>query len=241
MLCLGLATLIPCAAGAQVPQRFENLQVLPTDIPRDTLVEIMRGFSFALGVRCEYCHVQVRQDTAERMLFKADDKTAKKTARFMMRMTRDLNTNLLAQLPDRSDPPVRVQCVTCHRGSPSPRPLDEVLEGTIAELGVDSAVARYRRLRAETMHLGRYNFGEWSINELASRLGAQGKTAEAIAMLELNQEFYPRSASIDLALARLHERRGERDKAIGRYRAVLTKQPDNRTAARRLAELGTTP
>jgi tetratricopeptide (TPR) repeat protein len=232
---------LPTAAVAQVPQRFENLQVLPKDIPRDTLIQVMRGFSFALGVRCEYCHVQVREDTVDQLVFKADDKTAKQTARFMMRMTRDLNTNVLAQLPNRSDPPVRVQCVTCHRGSASPRPLDELLERTIAEFGVDSAVARYRWLRGQTMHLGRYNFGEWSMNELARRLGEQGKTGEAIAMLELNQEFYPRSASIDFQLAGLHERRGEPDRAVARYRAVLTKQPDNRAARRRLAELGVEP
>jgi photosynthetic reaction center cytochrome c subunit len=228
----------PLTAAAQVPQRFENLKVLPTDIPRDTLIQIMRGFSFALGVRCEHCHVQAKEDTAQRIVFKSDDKKEKRTARFMMRMVHDLNVNTLAQLPDRSNPPVRVQCVTCHRGSPVPQPLDVVLEQTIAEFGVDSAIARYRRLRTETMHLGRYNFGEWSTNELARRLGEQGKTAEAIAMLEMNQEFYPRSAAIDLMIAQLHERRGERDKAISRYRAGLVKEPENRLARRRLTELG---
>jgi hypothetical protein len=231
----------PTAVGAQIPQRFENLKVLPTDIPRDTLIQIMRGFSFALGVRCEYCHVQVKEDTAERFVFKSDDKKAKRTARFMMRMVRGLNDTTLAQLPDRSDPPVRVQCVTCHRGSASPQPLDVLLEQTIAKFGVDSAIARYRRLRAETMSLGRYNFGEWSINELARRLGEQGKTAEGMAMLEMNQEFYPASAAIDMQLGQLHERRGERDKAIARYRAALTKEPQNRLARRRLSELGEKP
>lgn len=236
-----LLAVIPCSIEAQIPQRFENLQILPKDIPRDTLLQIMRGFSFALGVRCEHCHVQVREDTAERMIFKADDKNEKETARFMMRMVRDLNANVLAQMPNRSTPPVRVQCVTCHRGSASPDPLDVVLEQAITEFGVDSAVARYRRLRAETMHLGRYNFGEWSINELARRLGERGQTAEAIAMLEMNQEFYPASPSIDLAIAQLHDRRGERDRAIARYRSVLTKQPQNRMARRRLTELGAAP
>ena len=235
-----LAT-VPTSLLAQIPQRFENLQVLPKDIPRDTLIQIMRGFSFALGVRCEHCHVQVREDTAERIVFKADDKKEKETARFMMRMVRDLNANVLTRLADRSNPPVRVQCVTCHRGSASPDPLDVVLEQTISEFGVDSAVARYKRLRAETMHLGRYNFGEWSINELARRLGERGETAQAIRILEMNQEFYPASSSIDLAIAQLHDQRGERDKAISRYRAVLTKQPQNRMARRRLTELGATP
>ena len=45
-----------CPAAAQIPEKFVNLQVLPKDLARDSLVQIMRGFSFALGVRCQHCH-----------------------------------------------------------------------------------------------------------------------------------------------------------------------------------------
>jgi tetratricopeptide (TPR) repeat protein len=224
-------------AAAQIPQTFENLQVLPKDIPRDSLVQTMRGFAFALGVRCTYCHVGEENAPLDRVNFKADDKAAKRKARFMLRMTDRLNAEILAPLPERSDPPVRVDCVTCHRGSPLPKTLDVVLAEVIEQHGADSAVARYRQLREQTMPLGRYNFGEWTLNELARTLGAREKTAEAIAMLELNAEFYPASAAIDLQLAELHRTRGERDKAIARYRSALTKQPNNPQARRRLAEL----
>ena len=44
------------AAGAQIPDKFENLQVLPKDIPKDQLVQTMRSFANALGVRCVHCH-----------------------------------------------------------------------------------------------------------------------------------------------------------------------------------------
>ena len=239
---LVLATL-PAVTRAQmqIPQRFENLQVLPKDIPRDTLIQIMRAFSMGLGVRCTFCHVAVREDTTERLVFKSDDKAEKRDARVMIKMTREINASFLPQLPQRHDPPVRVQCVTCHRGSATPRTLDVVLEETIAKFGVDSAVARYRRLREETLPLGRYNFGEMTLSELARRLGEEGKTAEAIAMLELNQEFYPKSSAIDFQLGQLYERRGERDQAVARYRAALTKEPENRMARRRLMELGVNP
>ena len=42
---------------AQIPDEFQNLRVLPTDISRDSLLRVTRDFSFALGVRCQYCHV----------------------------------------------------------------------------------------------------------------------------------------------------------------------------------------
>jgi hypothetical protein len=40
------------AQGRFPPDSFTNLKVLPRDIPRDTLVNMMAGFTRALGVRC---------------------------------------------------------------------------------------------------------------------------------------------------------------------------------------------
>ena len=231
---------IACAGslGAQIPAKFENLQYFPKDIARDTLVNIMRGFSFALGVRCQYCHAGGDGISFVGVEFKSDDKATKRKARYMLRMADTINDRLLAALPDRSVPPVRVGCVTCHRGLSKPATLASTLTETIDGKGVDSAVAQYRRLRQNTLTLGKFDFGEWSMNELARTLAERGKTAEAIAMLELNQEFYPQSVEIDFILGELHRQRGEKDKAIARYRAVLQKDPNNTRAKQRLTELG---
>ncbi|HEX8692618.1 MAG TPA: c-type cytochrome [Longimicrobium sp.] len=225
---------------AQVPeQRPQNLKVLPRDIPRDSLIQIMRGISMSLGVRCQYCHVQRQPgpDGRESFDFASDDKPEKEKARFMMRMTRDLNTQTLAQLPDRRNPPVPVGCVTCHRGLPVPTTLDRVLMTALDSGGAPAAVARYRQLRQEQALSGRYDFGEWTVNELARRLAATGKAAEAAALLEMNSEFYPNSASIDVQLAEAYRALGQRDRAIARYRMALEKQPNNQQARRRLDEL----
>jgi tetratricopeptide (TPR) repeat protein len=231
---------LPGALEAQLPAKFENLQYFPKDIPRDTLVNIMRGFSFALGVRCQYCHAGGDGVSFEGVDFKSDDKATKRKARYMLHMADTINDRLLAALPDRSTPPVRVACVTCHRGLSKPATLASTLTATIETKGTDSAVAQYRRLRQNAMTQGTFDFGEWSMNELARTLSERGKTAEAIAMLELNQEFYPQAAEIDFMIAELHLQRGEKDKAITRYRAVLEKQPNNARAKQRLSELGAT-
>jgi hypothetical protein len=233
---LVLATAAP--AAAQVPERFENLKVLPRDIPRDSLIQIMRGFSMSLGVRCQYCHVQ-RQgaDGRETFDFKSDDKEPKDKARFMMRMTRDLNTQVLPRVPNRHDPPVGVGCVTCHRGLPIPTTLDRVLAAAIDSGGAPAAIARYRQLRQETMASGRYDFSENSVNELARRLAVQGKTAEAAALLEMNGEFYPQSGQVDFQLGEVYRMRGERDKALVRYRMAQQKDPNNPQIRRRIDEL----
>ena len=237
LVLLILLTAAPCAGGAQLPEKFENLQYFRKDIPRDTLVNIMRGFSFALGVRCQYCHAGGDGISFQGVDFKSDDKPAKRKARYMLRMADTINNRLLAALPDRSDPPIRVACVTCHRGLSKPATLASTLTATIESKGTDSAVAQYRRLRQNTITQGTFDFGEWSMNELARTLSEQGKTAEAIAMLELNQEFYPQAAEIDFMIAELHRQRGEKDLAITRYRAVLQKDPNNQRAKQRLTEL----
>src|SRR5687767_10125169 len=132
------------SAASQIPQKFENLQFFPRDTPRDSLLQVMRGFSFALGVRCQHCHTGGDGVSFEGVNFASDDKAAKRNARFMLRMVDSLNTTVLAALPERTKPPVVVECATCHRGLSKPTTLARTLAQTITEQGVDSAVARYR-------------------------------------------------------------------------------------------------
>lgn len=221
----------------QTPEPPKNLQVLPKDMPRDSVIQLMRGISMSLGVRCTYCHVDRDEGPGERMDFAVDEKPEKETARAMMRMTRAINAEYIARLPDRNDPPVSVACVTCHRGLPVPRTLGAVLSAAADSGGAQAAIARYRQLRGEEALLGRWDFGEGTLSDVARRLAAQGKTADAVALLEMSAGFHPNSAAVDVQLADLHRARGERDRAIVRYRMALEKDPDNRQARRRLDEL----
>jgi len=224
-------------AAAQIPEKFENLQFFPKDISRDALIQRMREFSFALGVRCQYCHEGGDGISFEGVVFKSDAKAAKKKAREMLRLTATLNDTLLPKIPERRTPPVQMDCVICHRGLPVPKTLAIELSGIIAEKGIPAAVARYRELREKTQLLGLFSFDEWTMNELARSLAVAGNTDAAIAMLELNAEFNPKSAAIDFQLGELHRKRGERDRAIARYRAALEKEPGFKQAQVRLDEL----
>ncbi|HET6231603.1 MAG TPA: c-type cytochrome [Longimicrobiaceae bacterium] len=244
LLALALCALPAAARAQQGPQRAPtNLQVLPKDIPHDSLIAIMRGFTNALGVRCSFCHVMGPDGGMEGADFAADTKPEKRNARVMLQMVRDINSQWLPKLPDRSTPPVGVGCITCHRGMPVPTTIDRVLGTTLDSAGATAAIARYRQLRTETMERGTYDFGEGPVSDVARRLAAQGKTADAAALLEMNSEFHPQSAAVDVQLGDVYRARGERDKAIVRYRMALEKQPNNQMARRRLDELtnGTQP
>jgi hypothetical protein len=238
LLIAGLS--LSATLAAQAPQaewKGENLQYFPKDISRAKLTQRMREFSFALSVRCQYCHSGGDGVSFEGVSFASDEKPAKVKARVMLRMLDQLNGSILPQLTARATPRVEVDCATCHRGLALPKSLQTTLYEVIEKDGIAAAVEKYRSLRQDTMTFGRYNFDEWEMNELARRLEEAGKTEAAIAMLELNGEFNPKSAAIDIMLGELHRARGERDKAIARYRAGLVKMPENRLAKQRLEEL----
>lgn len=241
-----LGTLAPTRLRAQVPggppEKFENLKVFPKDIPRDSLLGIMRGFTGALGVNCTYCHVTEPAPAGapgprERLRPASDDKQTKKTARFMIRMADSLNSVVLAALPERHSPAITISCATCHHGSPLPQTTQAMLAEAIEKGGLDSAMARYRRLRADMVN-GRYDFREGPINDVATTLAARGRAPDALRLLEMNQEFFPNSADVDLTMAEVYLKAGDRDKAITRFRAALVKRPNDQRVLRRLQELG---
>src|SRR6185295_12413409 len=101
---------VPSLATAQIPEKFENLQVLPKDISHEDLLGIMRGFTAALGVRCQFCHVERAAPPGAPpgpppTDFKSDSLAHKQMARFMLRMVDTLNHVVLLRLPNRDDPP----------------------------------------------------------------------------------------------------------------------------------------
>jgi hypothetical protein len=227
---------VSTAPSAQIPTTFQNLQHYPKDISRDELILQMRQFSFALGVRCQYCHAGGDGISFDGVKFESDEKIPKVKARQMLQMVNEINTKVLAGISPRVDPPVRIACVTCHRGSPVPRTLEDELMRVITANGAEAAAARYRELR-QNAHLGRYNFGEITVTELARRLYQEKNADAAITMLKLNAEFYPKSADIDVMLGELLLEKGDRDAAIASFRAALEKQPANARAKQRLEEL----
>jgi hypothetical protein len=103
--------------GPQPPPK--NLQVLPKDMTRQQVTQIMRGFTRGLGVRCPYCHVGEEGADLSTFDFASDEKPTKKTARVMLKMAMGVNEEL-ASVGDKPAGEARVTCYTCHRGATKP-------------------------------------------------------------------------------------------------------------------------
>ncbi len=99
-----------------------NLKILPKDISEEKLHDIMRNYSRALGVRCNYCHVATAVPGQEhpKWDFASDDKKEKNVAREMMIMTAAINADHLGKIKTMGDPLEQIQCVTCHMGRTTP-------------------------------------------------------------------------------------------------------------------------
>src|SRR6516165_9539741 len=106
------------APTAQPPWKAKNLKFFPADITRDALTQRMREFAFALDVRCQYCHAGGNGVTLDGVDFASDEKPTKLKARAMLKMTEQINKNLLTEVPSRAEPRVEVNCATCHHGLP---------------------------------------------------------------------------------------------------------------------------
>ena len=84
-------------------------------------MNVMRGFTEALGVKCEFCH---NTDN-----FASDEKIQKRTARVMIKMAANIDENYLV------GPQIeKVTCFTCHRGSSVPKIGCGKVNSTIAEI-----------------------------------------------------------------------------------------------------------
>ena len=105
----------PTPATAQIPDKFENLQLLPKDTSRMDLINTMKDITFALGTRCWYCH-DGEGDDLSTFNFAADVKPTKAAARTMMKMVHEINSKYISKV----DPDHKVTCYTCHRGKVEP-------------------------------------------------------------------------------------------------------------------------
>jgi len=248
MAAMAVLILFTRPARAQIPERFTNLEVLPKDVPRQELVQTMRDWATALGVRCAHCHHGGNPDTLEGVDFASDAKWEKRTARSMLRMVRALQADYLGKIesaPTRTDgptpAPVTVACITCHRGLARPETLDAVLDRVLRAEGPDAAVLKYKELRSQYLGRGSYDFSERPVNGLAERLMREKRNLEAALLLEASAEFNPEAAWLQHLLGEARLAEGDRARALAAFTRALALSPQNSLTRKKLEQVKAMP
>lgn len=99
-----------------------NLQVLPKTLTGEQVHEIMHKWEAELGTECSTCHAtdpnRKLPNGRPALNFADDSKEEKKTARLMVNMVEEINTQYVGKIDSSGLP---VSCGTCHRGHLDPQ------------------------------------------------------------------------------------------------------------------------
>lgn len=123
---LGLVSVVVLGAMASMTppapkdEGFKNLKVLPKNISKDKLHDVMEEWEHSLGVHCNFCHA--RNEETKKMDWASDAKPEKEMAREMFRMTVKINQKYFHAKKDSLGMVMMtgVNCNTCHNGNAHP-------------------------------------------------------------------------------------------------------------------------
>lgn len=242
ILAVVLSTAAAMPASAQFPPDHpKNLKVLPMDIPVRSLLDTMRTFTGALGVRCSFCHVGKEGEPLSSYDFAADDKPEKTKARVMMRMVKAIDGEYLTQLASHTQPPVVVTCMTCHRGVSVPRPLDQAVLAAYDSGGVESAEAKYTALRERYYGRASYDFSDAALAAVSQSLISRGKASDAARFSLLNTRLSPNSVFAFRQASEAQLAAGDTSGAVASLQRALAINPNDQQVKRSLDRLKKAP
>jgi hypothetical protein len=244
---LALATLLlsasaaiaqqPPAAGQRAggPPPMSNLQIFPKDAPREQVLATMQAIAQSLGVACNYCHVQ--EGRGGRNDFASDEKAPKKAARGMMLLAREINSKLPEAVGKSADATTRVGCATCHRGVPIPKQIADIVTDAAATGGAQAGLAKYKEMRTQFYGGQSYDFSEGSLILIAQRANTAKKADDALAYLNANLEYFPKSARTYVTIAQVKNANGDKPGAIAALEKAVELDPNNAQAKAQLETL----
>ena len=221
------------AAPPQPP--MTNLQIIPKETPRAQVIATMQGITAALGVQCNYCHVQ--EGRGGRNDFASDEKAPKKAARGMILLMRDINEKLPAAVGKGADGLTRVGCATCHRGVPIPKQLTDIVTDAAGTGGATAGLTKFKELRTQFYGGQSYDFSEASLIAIAQRANTANKADDARAYLNANLEYYPKSARTYVTMAAVKNAKGDKPGAIAALEKAVELDPNNAQAKTQLENL----
>ena len=222
------------------PDSLENVQVIPKNTSPMVVWGTMRNIAFGLGVTCTFCHVGEEGAPLEQLDFPNDQKRNKLVARQMMRLVQQVNARL-DTIPSRPTPTAVVTCATCHRGVSRPVPLSQIVAEAATAAGADSAIRLYRSLRERYYGRDSYDFGESSLNTAAFRTARAGKTDVGLALLLVNEQFYPNAAGLSITRGNISLMRSDTTAAAAAFREAIRRDPSNDEARGRLKDIAREP
>jgi photosynthetic reaction center cytochrome c subunit len=217
------------------PENPTNLKVLPKDMGGQRLQPVMVGFSNALGVRCTHCHKGVEGSPLSTYDFASDENPNKDRAREMLRMLKDINTDLEKIQPS-GDKRVNMWCNTCHNGRARPMTLGDELGEQYRKNGIEAALERYADLKQRYYGKAAYDFSENALNAFGYTV-LESDAPGAIEVFKLNAFEYPQSSNVWDSLAEAYMKFGDKASAQRYYEKAIARDPNAENAKQMLKKI----
>src|SRR5260370_5164151 len=115
--------------------------------------------------------------------------------------------------------------------------LEQLIQETAHTAGADAATRAYRTLRERYYGRAAYDRGEATLDIAAFRLARAGKSAEAFAILKLNEDQFPTSSNLATFRANINLMKGDTAAAIASFREAIRRDSTNGEAQGRLRAL----
>jgi tetratricopeptide (TPR) repeat protein len=122
-----------------------------------------------------------------------------------------------------------------------PVPLSTYVADVATAAGTDSALHVYHALRDRYYGRDSYDFGEPSLNDAAFRLARANKFDEALALLKLNEQYFPRSSGLYVFRGNVLLLRADTNAAAEAFREAVRRDSTNNEARGRLRAIGRQP
>jgi len=111
-----------------------------------------------------------------------------------------------------------------------------ILEEDITANGIESGIALYKKLKADS--LDKYNFNEGELNRLGYSFLGKDKNDIALEIFKLNVAVYPKASNPYDSLGEAYLKQGDSTLAITNYKKSLELNPANDNAKKILIDLG---
>lgn len=115
------------------------------------------------------------------------------------------------------------------------REIASAMYSALMDHGIDASIESYKRLKR--LKPGMYDFGEDQLEGLSKYLVSTNRPKDAIRVLELDSETFPRSANAFDKLGEAYEQSGDKTQAVASYQKALQLNPKLSHASEALRKL----
>ncbi len=216
-------------AGGNIEQYIRSVRKILTFFPEDTRFIAGHGRDYTLDEMKQYYNMIINTTNTIRQGLKEG-----KDASIMIKENILRKWNVKVTNGPTADYWIGAVVASLTNKNTNPS-IAEPLLNTLIKRNASAAINQYREFKKNKFN--NYNFNENALNVLGYYLLGKNRVEEAIKILKLNVEEYPKAFNVYDSLGEAYMKYGDKKRAIKNYKISLVLNPDNINAVQMLKKL----